>query len=407
VIEAKWPLLLTLTILCVLMQGYFTMMEMAFVSFNRVRLQYHISQGNRKAIWLGKLIEKPAYLFGTTLIGVNFFLQLGSELSRLLYVSWDLSPNLALFSQIFFVVIFAELVPMFAARSHAEQTTMLGITPIYLLSKVLVPFIWVLNGVCSLIDWVFRTSSTHAHYLTREELQRAIEEGEGKKLEGLDTLVQNIFEIKNKSPRDLMKPLSEVTLAPYTSTAKEVKNILSHAYVPFLPLYYKNPENIFGILYARDLLRLEDDSLVREIARSPWFITEKNSVFQILKQFRWNNQHLAVVLNDNGQATGILTLDLLIEEIFDNTTHIQSIKDLKPRVVIDRSFDADIEVHRLNQELNLDLPASGGDTLEDLMDHYLGRSPQKGESVLVGRYRLVLEDVPLLADKTIRILSAG
>jgi putative hemolysin len=381
------------------------MMEMAFVSFNRIRLQCYISQGNRKAIWLGNLIARPAYLFGTTLIGVNFFLQLGSELSRLLYVSLGLSANIALFSQIFLVVIFAELVPMFAARSHAEQTTMLGITPIYLLSKILVPFIWILNAVCRFIDWIFRTSSTHGHYLTREELQRAIEEGEGKQMEGLDTLVQNIFEIKHKSPKELMKPLSQVTLAPYTSTAKEVKNILSHAYVPFLPLYYKNPENIFGILYARDLLRLEDDSLVREIARSPWFITEKNSVFQILKQFRWNNQHLAIVLDDNGQATGVLTLDQLIEEIFDNTTHVHSMKDLKPKVIIDRSFSANEEVQRLNEELHLDLPSSEKDTLEDLMDHYLGHSPQKGESVLVGRYRFILEDGPLLADKTIRIVS--
>jgi CBS domain containing-hemolysin-like protein len=385
------------------------MMEMAFVSFNRVRLQYHISKGNRKALWLGSLIARPAYLFGTTLIGVNFFLQLGSELSRLLYVSLGLSANLALFSQIFFVVIFAELVPMFAARSHAEQTTMIGITPIYFLSKVLSPFIWVLNGVCRFIDWIFKTSSTHAHYLTREELQRAIEEGEDKQtgahLKGLDTLVQNIFEIKNKSPKELMRPLSEVTMAPYNSTAKEVKNILSHAYVPFLPLYYKTPENIFGILYARDLLRLEDDSLVREIARSPWFITEKNSVFQILKQFRWNNQHLAIVLDDNGQATGTLTLDQLIEEIFHNTTPVQSFKDLKPKIAIDRSFPIDIKVQTLNEELHLDLPNCGEDSLEDLMDHYLGHSPEKGESVLVGRYRLILENVPLLADKTIRIIS--
>lgn len=405
----SWKFYLILTIVCLMLQSYFTMMEMAFVSFNKVRLQYYISQGNRKAIWLGRLLQRPTYLFGTTLIGVNFFLQLGSEGARMFYVNLGLSPDWAPLTQILLVLVFAELAPMFAARSHSEQTTMLGITPIYILSKLLVPFIWLLNGICRAIDWALGKSATSNHYLTREELQRAIEEGgeasRGPQQEDLDTLVQNIFEIKTKTPKELMTPISDVKVIPYNSSVKEVKQLLSHEYVPYIPLYYENKKNIFGILYTRDLLRLGDDAYIREIARSPWFITEKNSTFQILKQFRWNTQQLAIVLDELGQATGILTLNTLINEIFDNTIHVDAHRDWAPKIVIDRAFPADTLVKDINHSLELSLPYDGEDTLEDLMSHYMGRSPTKSDSVIIGRYYLTMESVPLMMERTIRITS--
>src|SRR3989344_1318355 len=109
----NWQLFLLITLGAIIFQGYFAMMEMAIVSFNRVRLQYFVAKENRKAIWLSKLLQRPTYLFGTTLIGVNFFLQLGSESARLFYSSLGLNPDYALASQILIVVVFAELIPMF------------------------------------------------------------------------------------------------------------------------------------------------------------------------------------------------------------------------------------------------------------------------------------------------------
>lgn len=405
----SWLIFLFLILFCLILQAFFAMMEMAIVSFNRVRLEYYVKQGNKKAIFLAKLLKKPTYLFGTTLIGVNFFLQLGSEASRMFYMHLGVDPDWAPLSQIIIVVIFAELAPLFAARSHAEHVAMLGIMPIYFLSKLLIPFIWLLNGICRLIDWILKSPSSVEHYLTREELQKAIESKDEKHphlaQEELDTLVQNIFEIKTKTPKELMIPLNKVQMIHNDSTAKQVKEILSKTFFSYLPLYYERRENIFGIIYSRDLLRLKDDAPVKEISRSPWFITEKNSIFQILKQFRWNNQQLAIVLDDEGRATGVLTLDILIEEIFHNTTHIDRDKILTPQILVDRSFSADQSVQEINSLLGLSFPCQEGDSLEDLMARALGHPPQKSEAVCVDKFELTLEDVPFLADKKIRITS--
>ena len=403
-----WQLFLVMTIGAILIQGYFTMMEMAIVSFNRVRLQYFVAKKNRKAIWLSKLLQRPTYLFGTTLIGVNFFLQLGSESARLFYVSLGLNPDYALASQILIVVLFAELIPMFAARGHSEHVTMLGITPIYLFSKVLFPFIWLLDLICKVVDWVFRSPPAVSNYLTRDELQRAIEGKDdhlfNPQADQLDKLVQNVFELRSKSPIELMTPIQEVRMVPYNSRAREIKELVEKAHVPYLPLYYRKEENIVGIIYTRDLLRMKDDAMIKDIARSPWFITERNSLLQIIKQFRWNNQHLAIVLNDSGGASGILTLDNVVHLLFDH----QDVSDSPLRVVnviVNRSFSAKTQVSDVNHLLGIALPTIKQGSLEDLMIETLGRNVQKKESVRVGNFRLTLEEVPLLADKRVRIES--
>ena len=382
------------------------MMEMAIVSYNKVRLQYNLSVGDRKAEWLSNLLSKPTYLFGTTLIGVNFFLQLGSECARSLFSKIGVNPDYAVISQIILVVVFAELAPLFAARSFPEHVVRLGITPIYFFSKIFIPFIWILDAVCKFIDWILRCPPPAHNYLTREELQKAIERKDAQDAshdqEHLDSIVQAIFVIKTKTPPELMQPIDKIPLASSDSTVKEIQNILNDQYVPYLPLYYKKSQNIVGILYTRDLLKLKENDPVRDIARSPWFITEKNSLFQILKQFRWNNQHIAVVLDDYGNASGILTLDSLIEEIFE----IDAAPTYHPgHIIVDRSFHAHTPALTVNRHLGIALPVEADETLEDLMTKALGHEPSKQETVRIQNFELTLESSPLLADKIIKIRS--
>ncbi|MBI3211953.1 MAG: DUF21 domain-containing protein, partial [Simkania negevensis] len=90
-------------------QSFFAMLEMASVSFNRIRLNYFIYKKNRRAIWLSHLLKNPLLLFGTTLIGVNGAMQFGSECARRFYISIGLSPDFAPLSQVFLVLMFSEL----------------------------------------------------------------------------------------------------------------------------------------------------------------------------------------------------------------------------------------------------------------------------------------------------------
>ncbi|MCB1071778.1 MAG: DUF21 domain-containing protein [Chlamydiia bacterium] len=405
-----WTFFLLLVLVSLIVQGFYSMLEMASVSFNRVRLQFYVSQGNRRAKWLSSLLNNPTRLFGTTLIGVNATMQFGSECARRFYSSLELSPDWAPITQIFVVLIFAELSPMFAARRYAENVVMLGIPILYLTSFILRPFIIILDLICRFINLLFGVKSRSGLYLTREELQKAIEEREDSPKEKLDPILVNIFALKNKTAKDLMDPIGEMKSIPSENTVGDLKALLALQALPFIPVYHKSLQNIVAVAFPRDLLRLPDDTRLRAYCRSPWFITEKNSVLEIIKEFRRNNQSLAIVLNIQGQAIGTLTLDAVVDEIFGHRDDWISFGEYVPgkgKVFVDRSFPGDTLVSEVNKWFSIEIPGGTETTLEDLMEEHLGHRPERGDVVRVDNYEFSVEDTSLIAGRTILIRSTS
>ncbi|MCK4934372.1 MAG: HlyC/CorC family transporter [Simkaniaceae bacterium] len=406
----SWQVILLYIIIFLIIQGFFSMMEMSAVSFNKVRLQYFVGKNNRRAIWLSKLLKNPARLFGTTLIGVNAALQFGSELSRMFYLSIGLSPDLAPISQVFIVLIFAELVPMFAGRRYAENVAMLGIPLLYFASIVMAPLVWCLDIICRIFNKIFGIVSVSGLNLSREELQKAIEAREDRGYffdsQEVDAISANIFSLKNKTPKQLMDPLEQFTMIPTTATIASLKKTMGIEPVAFLPVYHQNQKNIVAVAFPRDFLRLNPEDEVRAHCRSPWFITESTPILQILKEFRRNNQNLAVVLSEEGSAVGILTLDAVIDEIFGERDEWLSIGEYHPEkrhVYIDRSFHGDTKIEEINRTLKIELKAKPNLSLEEFLSKHLGRRPDIGETIRLQDFEFTLEESTLLGGMKIFI----
>lgn len=407
----SWQFFALLIVLCLLVQGFFAMLEMACVSFNKVRLLYFVSKNNKRAEWLNYLLQHPALLFGTTLICVNTALVVGSECARRFYDSLGLSPDWAPLSQIVIVLIFAEIAPMFAGRYYAEHVAMLGVPVLFFFSILLRPLIWLLDLLCQGINRLIGKQVPSGAYLSREELQNAIEEREEAltsepSKRKFNTVVANIFTLKNKIAKDLMQPLPQVTLVPSFCTVGEMRAMVKEKQCAYLPIYHRNPQNIIAIAYPRDLLRLSENKRIKDYARQPWFITENSSILQILKQFRRNNQSLAIVLNERGSATGILTLDEIIDEIFGRTDDWMSFEEMVPRayhIVVDRSFPGEMRLEEFNKLFTVHLSYEDAETLEELMSKALGHPPSKGESVRIDQFELTVEEASLLGAKEILV----
>jgi CBS domain containing-hemolysin-like protein len=248
-------------------------------------------------------------------------------------------------------------------------------------------------------------------YLSREELQNVIEERdetittEPAKKES-STVIANIFNLKNQTAKDLMQPLTHVALVPSFCTVAEMRELVSDKHVPFLPIYHRNPQNIVGIAIPRDLLRASSNKRIKEYARPPWFIAENSSILHILKQFRRNNQSLAVVLNEKGLAIGILTLDEIIDEIFGCTDEWMALEEMMPRVyhvAIDRTFPGDMTLSEFNTQFSVNLSYRGAETIGELMTLALGHTPSKGESVRIDQFELTVEEASLLGAKMILV----
>ena len=399
---------LFLTLLFLFIQGAFAMLEMACVSFNKVRLQYFVGQNKKRAKWLHYLLKRPTLLFGVTLIGVNASLQIGSECSRRFYDAIGISPDWAPLSQILLVLVFAELAPMFAGRRYAEHAAMLGVPVLYVFSFILRPLIWLFDLICHGINLLLRCPIREGLYLSREDLQHLFEQREEEQSPAreINTVVSNIFSLKGKVAREIMSELNQVQMIPSFCSVGEMRTLLNYSYTPFLPIYERDPRQVQGIVYPRDLLRIEEERKVREYARPAWFITENSSILQILKQFRRNNQSIAVVLNDAGLAVGFLTLDEIIDSIFGRSDDWESFEDMAPRmhhVIVDRTFPGDMHIKDFNRKFRVHLEPGDAKTLEELIEKTLGHPPEQGESVHIDQFELTVEDAPLLGPKKIAV----
>jgi putative hemolysin len=406
-----WQFFLLMIFFCLLGQAFFAMVEMAAVSFSKVRLQYYVSKGNRRAQWISSLLHHPATLFGTTLIGVNTSLIVGSECARRFYESLGLSPDWAPLSQVVLVLIFAEIAPLFAGRRYPEHVALLGAPVLYFFSLLLRPLTAALDLLCVFVSRLIGRPVAAGVYLSREELQKTIEEKEETITNEpvkrkLNTVVARIFALKNKTVKDLMQPLTQVPIIPSFCTVGEARRVVLNKQVAFLPIYHRESQHIVAVAYPRDLLRLSENKRVREYAKAPWFITENSSIVHILKQFRRNNQSVSIVINDKGAATGILTLDEIVDEIFGRSDQWMSYEEMVPRahhVVVDRSFPAEMLLSDFNQQFGVHLAYESAETLEEVMTEALGHRPAKGESVRIDQFELEVEEASLLGIKMIQV----
>ncbi len=402
---------LILTLICVGLQGIFSMLEMAYVSFNRVKLHYLVSRKKRRAVWVYNLLQEPARLFGTTLIGVNIALQVGSECSRKLYEALNLGADLAPLTQGFLVLIFAELAPMTAARKYSETVALLGSPILYVASILLSPVIFLIRLLNTGITKLCRgKESDKKLFLTRDELRTAFEFPESSRLSSsgqFSDLIANVFECKSWTAQDIMTPVHLVPKLPSHASVRQMRLRLAQNPIDFMPIFFQTQHHIVGIAFAKDLVHVSNPNRrARDYARPPWFILQSTTILQILQQFKKNNHDVAIVLNDRGKAVGILSLDDILERIFHSPrSNQQPTRGLKIPF-IQKNFSADTRVQRINRKYKTNLDAkSPKETLAQYMARRLGHKPEKGDIVIDGSIELQVVDSSLLGVKRIRFRS--
>lgn len=407
----EWLPFLCYTLIAIVIQGVFALFEMACISFNKVRLQYYVSIGKKRAIWINYLLNRPSRLFGTTLIGINAALQIGSECARRFYEALHLDPDWSPITQVIFVVVLAELAPLFAARRHPEQAAMFLIPVMSVIARILWPIIWTFDALSHLVHRAMKKPVSAPLFLSREEVKMAFEEKEGGEEDEFYQLTARIFQLKSRTVAQFMTPLTSVQMAPSTASIADVRHLLSIHYAPFIPIYHRVTHNIVGIAYLRDLLRLEDIRHVIDHAKSPWFVAQGASILDILDQFRRNNQSVALVLDASGQSCGLLTLNEIVSQIFGAEQNLPPPSPEIPYLHIERTLSGDMEVEAFNREFQANLKHTEGEhteeeTLSEFFVRELDRFPAAGETLKIGSYLFTVVEPTLRGVKTLTVSTS-
>lgn len=405
---------LLLNILSIMILSFYSMLEMACVSFNKVRLQYYVSTKMKRAEWLNWLLHNPTRLFSTTLIGVNIATFVGSEFAREFHSALGIDPDWSIISQVLLVVIFGELAPMFAARRYAEHVAMLGVPLVYASAKLLTPVVWLLSIITKLCSKIIGGKQSDSNiFLTREELQKILEEHDEERpptteSEEFNAVTANIFKLSMKDVRQVMEPIAALPKMPSNATIAQVGNVLARSDTDYVAVYHREVTNIVGIVHAKDLLRLSENRRVRDFARPPWFVTQNTNLLQILNQFSRNNESMGIILNQQGQAEGFLRLSDLIDELF-GTGPLAGLGEGATAEPVTRYIECTVsglmKIGDFNSRFNVVLDPREELTLSELLEEELGHHPEVGDSIYLEPFELKVEATTLTGVKSVQVTT--
>lgn len=324
-----------------------------------------------------------------------------------------LAYTLVLLPTAVITLIVGDLVPEAIASSRADALAPWAIYPMRLL-------IWLLTPVVSLMILVSRWlagifgSSDKVNVVTEEELMTMLDasEKEGGIENAEKEMIYSVLEFGDKLVREVMVPRIDIIALEIDTTLSAARSVFVESGHSRIPVYEDNIDNIKGLLYAKDLLRLDGsqaDKPIRDLMRKPFFVPESKRADVLLKELRANKVHMALVVDEYGGIAGLVTIEDLIEEIIGDIQDEYDIHEeaeytqLGPDLYL---IDAGMNLSDVNDLLEVELPTEDSDTLGGFLFTEFGHVPDVGETLEYGELTFRIESLDGRRIRKVRVTRA-
>lgn len=326
---------LLIILILILINGIFSMSEIALVSARKNRLNFSAQKGNRGAKIALELQSAPSKLLSTvqigiTLIGLLTGIYSGEKITsdmeaRILQIPFlaeyagTLSIAVVLIIITFFSLVLGELVPKRIGLTYPEAIATSMALPMKIIATITAPFIWLLTFTTDLILKIFQIKKSGASKVTEEEIKAIVKEGmeDGEIQEIEQDIVNRVFSVGDRSVSSLMTARKKMTTLDITDTREEVKRLVSEDLHNFYPIYDSEEQDIIGIVSLKQLFaEIEKENFnLKNIVTEPSYIAEGASAYKALEQFKQTNVHYALVIDEYGSTQGILTMADILEAL--------------------------------------------------------------------------------------------
>ena len=421
---SQFILILVLTLL----NAFFASAEMAIVSVNRNRIKMLADDGNKKASLLVDLLEEPNKFLSTIQVGITlagFFSSasaatgisevIGASLSQL-GIPYAQSISLVVITIIlsYFTLVFGELVPKRIALQKSEQMAMLSVRPIVFVSKFAKPFVKLLSLSTNLLLRVIGMSDTDLEEkVSREEIKSLVDAGEeyGVINQIEKEMINSIFDFDDKLAKEVMTPRTEVYMIN-SKLPLSIEELLEENYSR-IPVYEGDMDNIIGILYLKDFLHEAyqvgfENVDIKKLLHRPYFVPECKNIDQLFKELQKSKNHLAVLIDEYGGFSGIVTIEDLIEEVMGDINDEYDDDDPVIRKIDNDTYIVNglISIKELNDKLhlNLDEETEDYDTLGGFLINQIDYIPSETEECMVEYENLVFK-IECVKDKRIEMVK--
>ena len=393
---------LSIVLFCLLVSAFFAASETALTSASRASMLRLSKQGNSDAAVVSDLVGKRERLIGALLLGNNIANIGASALATGILTAWfgEVGVLYATGVMTVMVVIFAEVLPKTIAINAPDRLALVVARPMKLAILVLGPALTLIEGIVRVLmrGLGVKIGANQPILSPIERLRGAVDllHHEGKVEKQDRDMFGGLLDLRELQVSDVMIHRTEmVTVNADLPPEELVREVLASEYTR-IPLWREKPENIIGVLHAKDLLRAiraaEGDMTridVSSIALPPWFVPEMRPVSEQLKAFRRRKTHFAMVVDEYGEVEGIVTLEDILEEIVGDISDEQDVVVAGVRAQPDGSVvvDGSVPIRDLNRAMDWSLPDEEATTVAGLVIHEARSIPERGQSFTFHGFR--------------------
>jgi CBS domain containing-hemolysin-like protein len=377
-----------------LLSGFFSSAETALFSISKVRAIHLAKQKGATNRLIKKMKDDPHRLLTTILIGNNFVNVGASAMATAITINMVSSHAVGIATGVmtFLILIFGEIFPKSIATRNNILIARIVIFPLYWLSILLTPVILFLNFIPKLTGKIHKKP-----IVTEEELMTFVEvvEEEGGIEEEEKELIENIFEFDDTNASEIMTPRADMFVVE-ANEALNLEEIARSGYTR-IPVIDGDIDHVVGILNVKDLLKHQSVSHekgdVRKIMRKAYFVPENKKLDSLLKQFQQRKQHLAIVVDEHGGVSGLITLEDALEEIVGEI--VDETDTFEPHIVKLRKDEWRVlgksEIDEVNAKIPMQIPDSKEyDTFSGYVLNQIGRIPHEKEEIPLGSFLITV-----------------
>ena len=385
--------------------AFFSSAEMAIVSINKNKLKILVEEGNRKAIMLENLMKEPSKFLSTIQVGITlagFFASASAAtgLSQYLSIylrklgipySGQISMILITFVLSYITLVFGELIPKRIALKSSEKIALSSVGTIVTVSKIFLPFVKFLTFSTNIVLTALKMKEYNIEEkVSKEELRSLVEVGREHGIinEVEKEMIENIIEFDEKVAREIMIPRTKVFLIDKNISVDELFEKKEVEVYSRIPVYEDEADNIVGILFMKDLMieayrKGFQNVKLPEIMQEAYFVPETKNVNELFNEMQSEKKHIAILIDEYGGFSGIVTLEDLIEEVMGNISDEfdaddSSIKKLSANKYL---INGELSLNDLNDYFHIELESKHYDTLSGLLIEHMGYIPEDNEDI--------------------------
>lgn len=404
---------LVILVVLILLSSIFSGIETALMSLNKAKVKFLLKKKKKGSEALFRIKQNPHKLIITILIGNNVVNIGAASLATVIFTNMfgDSGMGIATGIMTFLILVFGEITPKTYASQNAERVSLAAARPVEVLSAILSPFVRFFELIARGMSRIL--GSKKETEFSEGELKAIVTMGreEGILSQEAARIMKNVIDFEDTKVTQIMTPKVDMLTVDGEASLRDVIDFVVKTPYSRYPVYWKRRNKIIGILDVDDvLICMKNNRLgvkVKNIIRKPFFVPESKDIEDLLTEFKGRDVPAAIVVDEYGYVSGLVTLEDIMEEIvgdiFDksdrSSVYIKKISEKLIRV------DAKASVEEVNKVLHLSLKKEKFNTIAGFVEHYLQKIPKKGETIKLKNVTIIVDRVDSQGVKSVKIIK--